>query len=67
MRHRLQNVARELLLSEKVVGLILIETANYVIAVAPGVIAKPISFEALAFGKADDIEPVPPPTFALVG
>ena len=60
-------VARELFVDEAVPGLVVIEGADDVVAVAPGVGAEVVVFEAFSFGEADDVEPVLAPAFAVVG
>src|SRR5262249_44399465 len=58
-------VAGDLLLHETIVGLVLIEAADDVVAIAPGVGPRLVSFKALAFGEAGEIEPVAPPSLAV--
>jgi len=65
--HRLENIAGELFLHEAVVGLVVVEALDDVIAVVPGAVAWMVVFEPFALGVADDVEPVPPPAFAVVG
>ena len=64
--HRLENIAGELFLHEAVVGLVVVEALDDVIAVVPGAVAWVVVFEPFALGVADDVEPVPPPAFAVV-
>ena len=61
------GVASDLLEHEAVVGFVGVEGVDDVVAVAPGVGALVIGFEAGAVGEADDIEPVAGPLFAVVG
>ena len=61
-----QHVAGDLLLDELRVRFIVIEGLDDVIAVAPGVVADAVVLEAVAFGKAGLVEPVPRPPFAVV-
>src|SRR5712692_10757953 len=51
MRQRPQNITGNLFSGKKGVGLVLVKTADHVVAIAPGVIAEPIPFEAFAFGE----------------
>ena len=66
-RHRLEDVAGELLLHEAVVGLVFVEALDDVIAVVPGAVTGMVVFESLALGVADDVEPVSAPALAVMG
>src|SRR6476646_10197490 len=66
MCYRLEHIAGNLFLREKSIRLVLVKAADHVIAVAPGVISKPIAFEAFALRKPDNIEPVPCPALSVV-
>ena len=58
-------VARQLLLDEPVIRLVLIEALNDVVAVAPNIWPGFIGFEAFAIGITRQIEPMARPTFAV--
>ena len=62
----LQFVTGDLLEDEAVVGLVGVEAAHDVIAVAPGVAALVVVGEAAAVGVADDVEPVPRHALAVM-
>ena len=59
-------VAGDLLLEEHVVRLVLVERADHVIAVAPGVGTVEVVLEAVGIGVARDIQPVAAPALAIV-
>jgi len=68
-RHRIvwiKLIARQLFANEARIGLVGIEGGNDIVAVAPGVGADLIVFVAVAVGIAGEIEPMPPPTLAIV-
>ena len=65
--HRFEDVAGELFLHETVVGLVVVEAPDDVVAVVPSPVAWMVVFKSLALGIADDVEPVPSPAFAVVG
>ena len=56
-----------MLFDELVVGEVLIEGANHVVAVAPGFGFFEIEFVAAGFGEANEVEPVAAPALAVVG
>ena len=60
-------VAGDLLADEAVVGLVRLEGMDDVVAVAPGVGALEIEFEAVGIGVANDVEPFGGPAFAVGG
>ena len=60
------QVAGELFADELVVGLILIERVDHVVAIGPGVKAFVVVFAAIGFSEADDVEPVTAPAFAIL-
>ena len=62
-----QFVARDLLAQHGAVGFVLVEGADHVIAVAPGVGAVEIVLKAVGIGVAGHVKPVPPPALAIVG
>ena len=59
-------VAGDLFGEEGVVRLVLVERADHVVAVSPGIGAVEVVLEAVGVGVARNIEPVPAPTFAVV-
>ena len=59
-------VAGDLLLQERVVGFVLIERADHVVAIAPGVGAVVVLLEAARIGVPGDIQPVAAPSLAVV-
>ena len=63
---RPQFIAGDLLLDEAVIGLVLVERLDDVIAVAPGIRPRLVALESFAFGVAGEIQPVPRPAFAIV-
>ena len=63
--HRFQDIARHLLPHEAVVGKVSVETADDVVAKRPRVIPRTVVFEALAFGVADHVQPMPGPAFSV--
>ncbi len=60
-------VSGELFLQETVVGFVLIERLNNVIAVAPGIRAVEVGSVAVGIGVADEIQPMAGPAFAIGG
>jgi hypothetical protein len=60
-------VAGDLFVDELVVRLVLIETADDVVAIAPGVGALEVVRVAARVGVADDVEPVAAVAFAVAG
>ncbi len=58
-------VAGDLFADEAVVGLVRLEGMDDVVAVAPGVGALEIQFEAVGIGVANDVEPFGGPAFAV--
>jgi hypothetical protein len=58
-------VAGDLFLDKEIVGLVGVEGADDVIAVAPGGGAFAVDGEAVGFGVADEIEPVAAPALAV--
>ena len=61
-----QLVAGKLLADELVVRLVVVERADDVVAVPPGVWLRPVALEAVGLGVADQVEPVPRPALAVV-
>src|SRR5262245_13609777 len=59
-------VTGQLLLHETVVGYVVIEGLDDVVAIAPGPRPMAVVLEAFGLGKPDDVEPVPPPPFAVM-
>ena len=59
-------VAGQLLAQEPIVRLVVVEGADDVIAIAPGVLAVRVVLEAVGLGEADDIQPVLAPVLAIV-
>ena len=62
----IEFVAGDLFADEVGVGFVLVETANDVVAVAPGVGAIVVVGEAGGVGVAGDIEPMPGEVFAVI-
>ena len=62
-----QLVAGELLADEAVVGLVVVERADDVVAVAPGVGLGVVALVAVGLGEPDEVEPVPAPLLAVAG
>lgn len=60
----IEQVTGDMFTNELVVGKILVEGADQIIAITPGVVHLVIPFVAMGFGKADDIEPMPGPALA---
>jgi len=58
-------VASELFLNELVVGFVLLEALDYVIAVAVGIRAVGVVFVAVGFSEADNVEPVAGPLLSV--
>ena len=61
----IELIAGELLGQEAVVGLVGVERADDVVAVAPGVGAEGVLAVAVRLGVADQVEPVPRPALAV--
>ena len=61
-----KQVAGDVLLHELVVREVLVESADHVVAIAPGVLLVEVEFVAVGFGEAHQIEPVPGPALAIV-
>ena len=59
-------IAGQLLQKKAIVGLVVVESANHVIAIAPGIAAVRVVFEAVGFREADDVEPVLAPALAVM-
>ncbi len=59
-------IGGDLLLNEFVVGLVLVESADHVIAISPGVLIIQVAFESGGIGVPDHIQPVPAPAFAIL-
>ena len=64
---RFQLVARQLLQDEAVVGLVLAEGADDIVAVAPDQGLGAVPLVAVGLGVADQVEPVPGPALAILG
>ena len=60
-----ERVSGDLLPDELVVGLVVVECGDDVIAEAPGVGPLAVRLEAVALGKANHIQPVPAPAFTV--
>ena len=63
---RFGHVARQLLDRELAVGLVVVETADQVVSIRPGVLAREVPLESLALGEPDQVQPVPRPALAVV-
>ena len=61
-----KKIAGDVFADKGVVGKILIESADDVVAVLPGVELVVVVFVAIGFGEANEIEPVAAPSFAVV-
>jgi hypothetical protein len=61
-----QEVAGELFADELVERLVLIERLHDVVPIPPGVFVRKIYFESIRIGVARYIQPVAPPTLAIV-
>src|SRR5262249_796486 len=59
-------VTGELLDDEAIIGLVLVERADHVVPVAPGLGVIVVMDVAPTVGVARDVQPVPPPTLAVV-
>ena len=66
IQHQVAELWLKLLLHELREGRVLVEGADNVVAVGPGIEAKVIGLVAVALGKANDVEPVPAPALAVV-
>ena len=62
----LQFVTRQLFLDEAVIRLVIIEGADDIIPVAPGVRTIHVKLEAAAVGVACQVQPMPSPSFSVV-
>ncbi len=60
-----EQIARELFPDELVVRLVLVERANDVIAIRPGVVARRVHLEARRLGEPHHVQPVPRPPLAV--
>ena len=65
LRFPFQEVASDLFFEELVVRLVLLETVDDVVAVAPGMRVEHVRVLAAALGVAGDVEPVTRPFFAV--
>ena len=63
----LQQVAREMLGDELVVGNVLVQGPDDVIAILPRVRDRRVELVAPGLGVADEVQPVPPPALAEPG
>ena len=61
-----EHVAGDLLLHEPGVGLVVVERADDVVAVGPGVRPRLVLVVAVRVAVVDDVEPVPRPALAVV-
>ncbi len=59
-------VASDLLTEELVVGLVLVKSVNYIVAIPPGVGTPVVHFEAGRVSIPRDIQPVPTPPHAIL-
>ena len=66
IRHRPQFIAGQLLADEAVERFVGVETADHVIAIAPGIRLVAVALVAVGLGVAHQVEPVPTPFFAVV-
>ncbi len=64
---RVHLIARDLLLHESVVRLVVIEALDHIIAIAPGVRPVHIVLVSIGFGEAHHVQPVASPLLAVVG
>ena len=62
-----QQVARDLLTEEYVVGLVLIQRVDHIVAVGPGMRIGEVEFHAARFRIANHVEPMTAPTLAKPG
>src|SRR5690606_3645061 len=62
-----EDVAGDLFLEELAVGLVVVERADDVVAIGPGVGADFVFVVAVSVAVVGDIEPVTPPAFAVAG
>ena len=64
-RIRKQNVASQLFIDEAAPARIAIKSSNHIIAIRPGIRPQFIFVIAVSFTEVHDIEPMPPPPFAV--
>ncbi len=62
-----EDIACDLFAEKAVVGFVVVEGIDDIIAVAPCVWADLVTFESVGVGVVGDVEPVPSPAFAVVG
>ena len=62
-----QQVAGDVFADELIVRHVVIEGADQIIAITPGVMDLVVPFVAVRLGEADDVHPVPGPAFAEMG
>ena len=55
-----------MLTNELVIRNVLIEGPNQVIAIRPGMVARPVLVMAVRLGEVDDVHPVPGPALAVL-
>ena len=67
VRHLVKLVAGELLANESIVGFVVVERADDIVAILPSVRLEAVALEAVGLGEADQVEPVAGPLFAEVG
>ena len=60
-----QSVASDLLADELIVRLVVVQRADHVVAVWPGVRPLAVRFESVGLAKANQVEPVPRPALAV--
>ena len=63
---RTQNVARNLVTQEMIVGHVSIERPDHPIAIMPGVVATLITFKPVRVGVMGNVQPVPCPPFSVM-
>ena len=64
-QRRGQFIASDLLADELVIRLVLIEGSDHVVPVAPRFAFFPVPLVAIALGKPNNIQPIPPPPLAI--
>ena len=63
----MQHIAGELLLHEAPIRLVLVERADHIVAVRPGVVAGFVLVVSMSLAVVNDIQPVPRPALAVSG
>ena len=63
---RIKDITGQLQSDEFIIRQVTIQSVDHPVSIRPEVVARFVVFEAVAFAKSSDIQPVPRPAFAIV-